>query len=540
MSTTTGSVPQAEGGLGSGASAAAAGRASRGPGRSSSLIGRLHVQLVVVVAGLLSLAFLATAMLMRAGALDAARETIQRQNLGLAMSIAMMLERDLIDIEGRADVPLMRELARNVMKINPALEIYLLDARGRVLAHALDRAAAAFAPIDIGPVRRLAIPSIAPPRLPLLGDDPMRPGRQGVFSATVLGAGVEPAGYLYVMLDGTREESATRFAAPDTLNGLLLGVLSVSVLLGFVSVWVLRSLTRPLERLTRDVQRFDERDASTALSPRPSGSAEVRDLHRAVLTMQKRIVEQVKSLRARDRSRRELIGNVSHDLRTPLANIRGYVETLQLEGPALDEAERHRALSVIARQAESMNRHVTALFELSKLEAGAVELAPTHFALAELAQDVAMGLSPPTKDRESRIVFDPGTDPDAWVYADIGLIERALQNLIDNALRHSPPDEPVRVSLRIDERVGSPAQVVVRVSNGGPGIAPHDMPRIFDRFWCADAGCENASERPGSGLGLAIVRRIVKLHGTSIRVSSKPGVRTVFEFGLPRVSQDWD
>ena len=506
--------------------------------RWRDLFGRLHGQLVLVMAGAMILAFVSAAMLIRASSLDAAKETIQRQNMGLAYGIAAMLQRDLIDAAGNADLLSMRELARNVMKINPALEIYLLDAQGHVLAHALDDMASEFGSVDIGPVRRLAIPSIAPVRLPVLGDDPMRAGRQGVFSATALGNGQTPDGYLYVILDGAGQASAIGTPAPDSLRALLLALLSISVVLGGLAIWIIRTLTRPLEDLTREVRRFDERNAATSLQLPATGSLEMRALHDAIASMQSRIREQMRALKARDSSRRELIANVSHDLRTPLANIRGYVETLQLDGQQMRDGEWQQCLTIIARQTESMGRHVSALFELSKLESGAIVPDPTAFPLAELVQDVLMGQSVHGAENTPSLVFDPGPEPQSLVWADIALIERALQNLVANAYRYTPPGQQITVTLRIEGDSASRRRLVLRIANPGPGIAPEDVPFVFDRYRRARAAAPSAasSAQGGTGLGLAIVKRILELHDAEISLTCTTASETAFEFSLPEAT----
>ncbi|MGC1441345.1 MAG: hypothetical protein WA888_12110, partial [Burkholderiaceae bacterium] len=148
-----------------------------------ALLNRLHIQLALIVVALLVVVFAGLSWLLRVQAVSAVLETSQRQNLQLAYSVATMQPRDLIDSNGRVDEPLMRSLAINVMKINPTIEVYLLDGKGKVVAHALDNRTLSSSVVDLDPVRKLALPSINSPRFPVLGTDPLRPNQAGVFSA---------------------------------------------------------------------------------------------------------------------------------------------------------------------------------------------------------------------------------------------------------------------------------------------------------------------------------------------------------------------
>jgi len=163
------------------------------------------------------------------------------------------------------------------------------------------------------------------------------------------------------------------------------------------------------------------------------------------------------------------------------------------------------------------------LFELSKLESGAVVPQREEFSLSELLQDVALRfrLRAQQAGIELRAQFDPA-GPRA--YGDIALIERVLENLLDNALRHTPTGGRVSLEMLPDGK-----RVRVAVADTGSGIAVGDLPRVFDRFYRGRGQARGAR----SGLGLAIVRRIVELHGQTVSLTSTPGVGTCVEFGLP-------
>jgi hypothetical protein len=295
---------------------------------------------------------------------------------------------------------------------------------------------------------------------------------------------------------------------------------------------VFRLLTRRLQRLAEAIEAF--RDGCfrrpVALAWARENGDEIDRLARDFEQMAAHMSRQIDALESHDRQRRELLANVSHDLRTPLALMQGYLETLLLEVHGDDRGAQRACLEVATRHAERMGRLVGELFELAKLDAAAPALAAEVFPLTELVQDVAQKFVLPARARDVAIEtrIDADTPP---VRGDIGLIERALENLIENALRHTPHGGTVGV----DVEPGCD-RVHVRVRDTGCGIAAQHLPHVFDRYFRAprvevaapdEAPCHHA------GLGLAITQRIVALHGGRIQVFSAPGAGAAFTFDVP-------
>jgi signal transduction histidine kinase len=222
--------------------------------------------------------------------------------------------------------------------------------------------------------------------------------------------------------------------------------------------------------------------------------------------------------------RRDLIANVSHDLRTPLVSMRGYLELLADKGRALTPAQRDEYVGIAVRQSEHLARLIDELFELAKLDFKGVTIAPEAFPPAELVSDVAAKFALAAERAQVRLSVDaaPGLP---FVLADLGLIERVFENLIGNALEHTPAGGSVCVALR----ASGDGRVQCAVADTGCGIAGAELPFIFDRFYRGDAGRRHGS---GAGLGLAITKRILDLHGQGIEVDSAPGQGTTFRFAL--------
>jgi signal transduction histidine kinase len=222
--------------------------------------------------------------------------------------------------------------------------------------------------------------------------------------------------------------------------------------------------------------------------------------------------------------RSDLIANVSHDLRMPLVAMRGYLELLAGRGETLPMAERQRCVAIALRQCEQLGRLVDELFELAALDGNATMLSRERFALAELASDIVQKFALAAESQEVTL-STVAAGPLPLVDADLGLIERVLDNLIDNALRHTPAGGEIRIAL--DANAGG---VRVRVSDTGAGIAARDLPHVFDRHWRGSDTSRGAGAR---GLGLAIAQRILALHGGRVEVESELARGTCFSFSLP-------
>jgi PAS domain S-box-containing protein len=228
-------------------------------------------------------------------------------------------------------------------------------------------------------------------------------------------------------------------------------------------------------------------------------------------------------------SRRELLANLSHDLRTPLASMQGYLELLLLRQDRLESAEARNYLQTAVAHSERLGRLVDDLFELTRLEDEAMRLELEPVAIAELAHDVVQKYAAAASRRGIALAVERETGtPEAPVPADIALLERLLGNLVDNALRHTPAGGRVTIGIG-----GDASQVRVTVSDTGEGIAAEDLPGIFERY---DRAARVGGTSGHAGLGLAIAQRIVALHGAQLDVRSVAGQGTRVSFALSRAA----
>jgi signal transduction histidine kinase len=233
----------------------------------------------------------------------------------------------------------------------------------------------------------------------------------------------------------------------------------------------------------------------------------------------------MENLKQADTLRRELVANVSHDLRTPLATLQGYIETLLLKNKSLTEKDRQHHLEIAIQHCQRLSNLVDELFELAKLDSREIQIQCEPFNISELAHDVVQKFDLSAEERQISIQIDHNQDL-PFANADIAMIERVIENLLDNAVRHTSPGGSIRLTFSAQN-----GDISVCVSDTGCGIPEEDLPHIFDRFYHRDRTHE--SKTGYSGLGLAIAKRILELHDKSIIVESKARSGTTFTFFLP-------
>lgn len=445
-----------------------------------------------------------------------ARESDQSLNRHLARDLVPTFRPALAEGLDRKAVA---RLMQRMMVFNPRIEIYVLAADGTI-AFAGDKPLAREG-VSLKPVR--AFLSGTAGGLPILGDDPRDADARKPFSvAPVRIAGKR--GYLYLILGGEQYESVAGMVEESTIIRLtLLLAAGLFLAVGAAGLAAFFLLTRRLRRMAAAVRAFEAGD-HTARVPETARD-EIGQLGRAFNDLADRVTATLEQLRHADAMRRELVANVSHDLRSPLASVRGYLETLMMKDAGLSAGTRREYLDILHRSVLRLGRLVDSLFELSRLEARQVALHREPFALAELVQDVLRKLEPQASSQGVHLRAE-GPERLPLAVADIGLIERVLTNLVDNALNHTPRHGEVVVHL-------APAGegVRVQVADTGLGIPPEELPHVFERFYRVDKARSRAAG--GSGLGLAIARSILDQHEVPITVESAPGRGTTFTFVLP-------
>ncbi len=480
---------------------------------------RLSVRLALVVLGLLAGVGVGVGAMAGRAADRAAVAADQALHRDLAADLAPRFQPYLNDA---IDEPAIQGMIDDLTQVNRRLDVYLLGSDGMVKSWFMDARRRPLVPtVDPAPLDAF----LAGAPLPILGVDPARPDARRPFSVAPVRIMGEEGCYLYLVLQGERYDAVAASVRREAF-GAMLGrglalVLGAAALVGLLLVgW----LTRPLGRLTETVGAFER--GALSVRAQPAGRDEVARLGGAFDRMAAQIEAQVEALRRTDRQRRELVANVSHDLRSPLAALRGYLDTLDLMGDRVSPDERAQYVARAVRAAERLSALVTDLFDLSRFDAAEIRPTLEPTALAELVADATAECAA-RAERQGVALRVRAEDALPLVRADAGLVERAVTNLLDNALRHTPPGGTVSVDVARSD--GSRVSVAVR--DTGSGIAPEVLPRVFERFVRAD------ESRPagdgGAGLGLAIVKRIAELHGGTVRAESVLGAGATFTLALP-------
>ncbi|MEM7015717.1 MAG: HAMP domain-containing sensor histidine kinase, partial [Pseudomonadota bacterium] len=235
---------------------------------------------------------------------------------------------------------------------------------------------------------------------------------------------------------------------------------------------------------------------------------------------------QFKQLQENDQSRRELLAQLSHDLRTPLSSVQGYIETIELQHEKLSRDEIHQYVEIALKSTQHLRRLIEQIFELAHLESGQVNVEMESFPLSELLFDIAAKFSIKASDKNIKLLIEPAQSS-YQVFTDIGKLERVLSNLIENAIRHT--ESGGSITLKVKE-LETENKLCIHVIDNGCGITAQDLPYIFNTRYRGVNARGNKVEH--GGFGLAIAQKLLSLLNSKISVRSQPGEGTEFMFEL--------
>ena len=283
----------------------------------------------------------------------------------------------------------------------------------------------------------------------------------------------------------------------------------------------------PARRRLRDLETASAQLGKGDLSARASeqGGDEIARVATAFNRMASDLSARDEALKASDQLRRQMLADVSHELKTPLTAMRGYLETLRMPTIELDAATRDRYLDTVERETLRLDRMVKDLLDLARLENRVGDLHPRWFDASRLFELVVQRHEVQARAHQITLTYAVADHADQ-VFGDPDRLEQVIDNLVANALRHTPDQGTVKVVATAQN-----ASVNLIVSDSGSGIAPEHLPHVFERFYKVDSARSNGSG--GSGLGLSIAKAIVEMHGGTINVASTPG-HTVFTITLPK------
>jgi two-component system, OmpR family, sensor kinase len=477
----------------------------------------LYLKLGLALVALFALAGVGAFWLMTRTAQMHALEVQQQLSRGVAQAIVKnnhFFDGDQVDQKG------LKGLFMKLMAVNPTLEVYLLDQSGVILGYDAPAEKILRERVDLAPVGEFLAQT--EPGL-IWGQDPRSRTQENIFSAWPIEVGGQKRGYIYAVLASEEYTStAALLQASQFLRGSSRTVLAMTLLGAAAAVGILLVLTRHLRRLRLAINAFREgdRDSRAVVRSGDEIGALANDFNYLADTVQQQFLR----IRKDDRLRREMVTNISHDLRTPVASLRGYLETCLAKEAGMSAEQRRNYMQAALQNTERLSRLIDDLFELAKLEAGDLQPTMESFPVAELVSDVVQKFQLNAQQKSIRLEAEIEQDG-TQVTGDIAMLERVFDNLVENALRYTPDGGLIKIQVR---KKGD--GVEVKVADNGIGIPTEDLPRIFDRFYRVD---KSRGEDPGgTGLGLAITKRILALHNSAIAVVSKPKVGTTFAFRL--------
>lgn len=469
----------------------------------SSFTKRLTIALAVL---LLSYGIFAS-ILSRQVAKEHSQEALQRMSYGLAKHIVdhwpqiSMSDRSLAD---RAERDAMLNM---LMVVNPGIQVYILDEKGRVKYFIGDQSKVQVWQVDLKPIHAY----LSGASLPLLGSDPIGSGKRRIFSAAMLpprSIDIQKSDYLYIVLNGEAQDKTIdqlsfkriwQSVGLITLIGLLLTFLA-----GFIAF---RNITLPLQKLAKRMHQYHLFD--TGLTKGTRVRDEVEAISDAFNSLTERVEKQAAKVEEQSSAHREIVASVAHDLRTPLTALHGHLEAL-LNNKSLQVDHREKVLQAALAQSEKVRRLSQQLFELATLQATEEVIHREQFRLDELVNDSVQKFG--LNNNGAPLVILTGDAPgNLALDGDVQLIERAISNLVDNAMRFTSENMPVKVRIYQHENT---AKIIIE--DDGPGLQKELEDRLETGQSLRDPPIKSTNGGIG-GLGLAIAQRIAILHGGSLK-----------------------
>ncbi|MEP6966317.1 MAG: HAMP domain-containing sensor histidine kinase [Polaromonas sp.] len=526
---------------------------------------RLKIALTILITGLLTAAGVIATVVVAFQRFE--HETAyDRANVFLGRVVATY--DNLFDLQDRYPDEL-NALLRNLLLFEADTQLYLLNAEGVVLSSTGDVKLPAGFKVALGPVRQATQGNDPARRMPyVMGDDPERMDAGAVIAARALSRAVirpnEPmAGYLYLVTHKQALPGGRLAVFRSAFGGpALAAVAGVVALTTLMAAWIIAAVTRPLRRISAEVARASREGLGAGLSDEAQGLLRVaptdeglsgpagqhqrldefgqlREGFRAMLTT---LRMQWEALRRLDQFRREGVSNLSHDLRSPLTATVACLETLDQrwasDMPQGDRADDRRLIAMALRNTRNAAQLVRSLGDLAQLDEPEFKLHTELLDLSEVLDDIALRFAERAAQRGVSLHYqhDALAAP-PFAEVDIELLERAIANLLDNALKFTPPGGQISLAVsRLDGAAADAAAWVnISVADTGSGIADKDLPRLFDRLYQSRDSVAPASSEGGKGLGLAIVKRIAELHRGSVAVRSDAAQGTCVTLTLPGI-----
>jgi signal transduction histidine kinase len=431
----------------------------------------------------------------------------RESNQKLNKNIASQIVKDVTPLmAGAVYKKNVQEIMHYLMAINPSIQVYVLDPVGNILTYVAPKNTVVRTKVDLNPIKTFINSN---GNNYVEGDDPRDSKGKNVFSAAPVIENNKLIGYVYVILASNDTQNLKAIIQNSYFFKMALKyifiIIFISLLTGFLIFWF---LTKNINDIVTVFKKYSAGDLTARSTSK--GNSDFSILSETFNEMADTIESKITTITDIDNMRKELIANISHDLRTPIASLSGYSELMIDKNEILTPSERNKYLNTIYSNAKKMEKQIQDLFELSKLESVDIKINKEPFHLGELIVDITNKFKIIANQKGVHLNSILSSDV-TIINADISLIDRMIQNLIDNAIKMCKSGDSVNIIIdKKDESI----QLIIQ--DTGPGIPANELPHIFERF---NKGLKNKEN--STGLGLSIVKRILELHNYTISVLSK-------------------
>ncbi|WP_144211364.1 sensor histidine kinase [Shewanella donghaensis] len=415
----------------------------------------------------------------------------------------------------------LKEAFHDFMLLGPSFEIYTLDPNGRVIAYDAKEEKIKKTRVDLTKINQF----IEGRDLPILGTDPRSKETQKIFSVSkLINADGLHSGYLYVIIGGEDYDSWQALINSENqpkLWGATIGFWVIFALILFVLL--LGFFTRPIKKLASDLNQLKDAPLSDnmALPNRYNGSKEIRDLSDNINHLLHEISQQHQQVKRQQQAKHDFLLHLSHDLKTPLTSLIGYIDTWLLSPP---EERQPEFIEYAANSGQNLQQLLAQLLELAALENGQISAQITQINLREILQDLVQTFLPRAK--KLGITLDFEIKDELQIYTDPQLMRRILNNLVDNALRYTPKGGAITV---FSETLNGQSWLAVK--DTGAGMHKHEV-EALKQLSMNQLSFEPNQALPQLGVGLAIVRQLLGLLKCRINIDSEPGTGSCFHIEL--------
>ena len=325
--------------------------------------------------------------------------------------------------------------------------------------------------------------------------------------------------------DSADSQGRVHVMAKDLFISAFVILISVALVVG---LWVYRSIAVPLVKLKKATQNIKEGNLDFVLDV--EGKDEFSELCQDFEEMRRRLKESTEEKSLMEKENRELISNISHDLKTPITAVKGYVEGI-MDGVADTPEKMDRYVRTIYNKTNEMDHLINELTFYSKIDTNRIPYTFSKLNVEDYFEDCSEEVGLELETRGIELVYANYVEKDVMVIADGEQIRRVIHNIISNAIKYMDKPKGI-IQIRIKD-VGDFIQI--EIEDNGKGIGPKDLPYIFDRFYRTDVS--RNSSKGGSGIGLSIVKKILEDHGGKVWATSRLGIGTIMYFVLRKYQE---